>query len=107
MIEIKRCHNYKIMAQKVSNLFEKYNLYDKAVVGSFFPFPLYRCRELNPKIVTLLLVRDYLITKETLHLIPKEKNFLIGFLLKIIDDLVFWSYLTWLPSFFGSWCDWF
>jgi len=36
MIEIKSCHDYKLMAQQVSDLFQKYDLYDKAVVGSFF-----------------------------------------------------------------------
>jgi len=67
----------------------------------FFPMPLYRCREVNPRIVTLLLVRDFLISKETFSLVIQDQNFLFRFLLKILDDLILWSYLSWLPRFLG------
>ncbi|CAI4220626.1 unnamed protein product, partial [Auanema sp. JU1783] len=36
----------------ISELFERYSLFDKAIVCSFYPIVVYRIKRLNPRIVT-------------------------------------------------------
>lgn len=62
MIESKEWSKPLIMAEKLSFLFKKYNLYDRAVIGSFNPIFLYIMRSVDYNIVTLLLVERYLMS---------------------------------------------
>jgi len=47
----------KEMANRISALFEKYDLYGRAFVSSFHPIFLYQLRSINPKITTALSMR--------------------------------------------------
>jgi len=92
MIEVKQCSDHKKMAEIISSYFEEYDLYETAVVGSFFPMILYRVRQRNPKIVTLFLVRDGLFSIEM---------GMVTFVSRFVDHFLYWCSVTWLPSFLG------
>lgn len=40
------------LVDQIANLFQKYNLYDKAIVCSFFPWVVYRIKKGDQKILT-------------------------------------------------------
>jgi glycerophosphoryl diester phosphodiesterase len=61
MIEIKATKDIDLLVKILLELFKKFQLYDKSVVASFNPFVLYKIRNLDPSIVTLLLVKRKLI----------------------------------------------
>jgi len=92
MIEVKRCYDYEKVSEIISSYFEEFDLYERAVVGSFFPLALYRVRQRNPKIVTLCLVRDGLFSIEM---------GMVTFISRFVDYFLYWCYTTWLPSFLG------
>lgn len=93
MIEVKETWDYNLMADQIVKYFQEYDLYERAVVGSFHPVPLYLVRQRDPRIVTLLLVRD--------DLISKGHGKATG-LPAALDALAYWSYTSWLPSFLGA-----
>jgi glycerophosphoryl diester phosphodiesterase len=62
MIEGKEFSKPQLFAKKVGEIFEKYQLYERAVFGSFNPISLYYMRKYNPKIVTLLLVERFMVS---------------------------------------------
>jgi glycerophosphoryl diester phosphodiesterase len=60
MIEIKATKDIDLLVKILLELFKKFQLHDKSVVASFNPFVLYKIRNLDPKVVTLLLVKKKL-----------------------------------------------
>jgi len=92
MIEIKSCSDYHKMAVELAKLFDEFDLYEHAVVGSFHPFALYSVRKIKPDIVTLLLVQNSVFTSTWDPTLIVEQ---LG------EMLLNWSNSTWLPSFLG------
>lgn len=115
MIEVKELHKSLLAAQQLSVLFEKYDLYERAVVGSFHPRVLYEMRKTNPRVVTLLLVKKCMFShwiqraNDDDHDSPNVSDFgaILGaivrqsWLLPVLDAVHYWSCLTWLPWFMG------
>jgi glycerophosphoinositol glycerophosphodiesterase len=111
MIEVKSDSGISIIVNQLVEIFKKYTLYDKAVVGSFNPYVLYYIRKQDPKIVTLLLVKEQLLSPffdESAEFVPKFVTKLplpIRFLLKNISFGIDWMYFNLcksvLPSFLG------
>eukprot|EP01103_Thecamoeba_quadrilineata_P008975 TRINITY_DN18688_c0_g1_i1.p1 TRINITY_DN18688_c0_g1~~TRINITY_DN18688_c0_g1_i1.p1 ORF type:complete len:337 (-),score=52.54 TRINITY_DN18688_c0_g1_i1:66-1076(-) len=91
MIELKPSPDPQHLVNEVETLFNDYDLYENAVVGSFDPVSLYLIRKRNPRIVTLLLVCR--------GLLP----YLFGsfWIYRLLDSFVYLSCMTWLPFFLG------
>lgn len=111
MIEIKSWVNLNYIIDEVIEMYKKYDLYQRASVGSFNPMVLYKLRARNPKIVTLLLVKKHLVSawyatdinstpKFLADMNPTLKSILYQISLGL-DYVLFYSCKTWLPSFLG------
>jgi glycerophosphoryl diester phosphodiesterase len=59
-IEIKSDSKLDILTKKLITIFEERKLYNRAILGSFNPVILYKIRKMNPKIVTLLFIKEWL-----------------------------------------------
>jgi glycerophosphoinositol glycerophosphodiesterase len=111
MIEGKEFSKPQLFAKKVGEIFEKYQLYERAVFGSFNPISLYYMRKYNPKIVTLLLVERFMVSGWMGTEIQCQPRFIydLHFFIKLFitftafiwDWIIFISCLTWLPHFLG------
>lgn len=111
MIEIKAWSNYTVVVNEVLEAYNKYDLYNRASVGSFNPIPLYQIRSRNPKVVTLLLVKKHLISgwysgdiNSTPKFLSEMSTFWKESLYQIslgLDYVLYYSCKTWLPSFLG------
>jgi glycerophosphoryl diester phosphodiesterase len=81
-------------------------MYQSAVVASFSPFVLYNVRKLNPKIVTLLIVKRGILqiySKEHIRLstLPQWVKSLFVATVPIWDAIMFWSCTNWVLHFLG------
>lgn len=63
MIESKEWVKVDVVSKKLSQVFHKYDLYEKAAVGSFNPYQLYYLKKVDPKIATLLLIKRHMISE--------------------------------------------
>lgn len=114
MIELKEFNKPVEMAVAVVQLIARYNLYETSVIGSFNPVVLYHVRRIDPRVVTLLLVRKNLVASWTSrsgvedHDGPDLTDLgYIGTLASfgcqpLLDWLLYFSKITWLPWFLGA-----
>jgi glycerophosphoinositol glycerophosphodiesterase len=111
MIEIKSWSNLEPMVKQVIDSFQHHSLYKRAVIGSFNPFVLYQIRRRDPQIVTLLLVKRYLLSGwfgSDANSMPKivfeASDFVklfVSSISPVVDLFQYYSCKTWLPSFLG------
>jgi glycerophosphoryl diester phosphodiesterase len=115
-IEVKELGSLKskLVAQKVSQCFKKYKqLYTQAVVASFSPVALYQMRSVDPDVVTALIYTKGMIqgfikyTAMTNQDTTTQKSTNLRQQLKlqiasVLDKLLYWSTITWIPSFIGA-----
>lgn len=102
MIETKEVAGAKEMARQLVGLFQRYPfLYKNAYVASFIPQAVFYVRQLDPKIVTMLLVRKDMFASwanDPYHPAPLAVRMLVP----VIDVVYWWSMNSWLPSFLGT-----
>lgn len=102
IIEIKKGSNSEETAQYLKNLFSSYQLYDRALVCSYFPGVIYKVRKTDPKIITALVWwRDsmsYIITggKELFEIDSSIKVSFLSFF-----DRIWEVFLPWYYDFLG------
>uniref|UniRef100_A0A1I8B5Z6 GP-PDE domain-containing protein n=1 Tax=Meloidogyne hapla TaxID=6305 RepID=A0A1I8B5Z6_MELHA len=78
-------------------LFERYDLYNKAIVCSFFPTVVYRIKKENPNILT-----GGFITYEDIEFTqPRSSSKLIFLISMVLDVLWIWCVKLWIPEFLG------
>lgn len=115
MIELKEFNKPVEMAAAIVMHVARFNLYDKAVIGSFNPVVLYHVRRMDPRIVTLLLVQKDVLTMWTSlkgeayagpdysGLGPFGRLALSSkYFMKMMDWVLYNSALSWLPWFLGA-----
>jgi len=111
MIEIKATKDVDSLVKILIEMFKKYQLFDVAVVASFNPIILYKLRKFDPKIVSLLLVKDdlfYFLFHESTSLptmfenLPNSLKSFIKVNSKIIDFIYFNTLIYVVPSFVGA-----
>ncbi|TKR94096.1 hypothetical protein L596_008429 [Steinernema carpocapsae] len=91
-----------VLADRLAALFHELDLYDSAIVCSFFPSVIYRVKRTDQKILTGLTWRRWFISYKDLE--AKEPRF-SGFkhyLTLVADVLHVWGINTWEPSFLGA-----
>ena len=90
------------MVTIIVDLFAKYNLYEKAVVCSFYPWVIYKVKKASPTIVTGLTWRQGFFGYSDLEKKAPRYTFLKQFTAELID----WVYLSalhsYLPTFLGA-----
>ncbi|KAL7080311.1 hypothetical protein ACQ4LE_000938 [Meloidogyne hapla] len=83
-------------------LFERYDLYNKAIVCSFFPTVVYRIKKENPNILTGITWRRWFITYEDIEFTqPRSSSKLIFLISMVLDVLWIWCVKLWIPEFLG------
>eukprot|EP00762_Andalucia_godoyi_P006154 ANDGO_01664.mRNA.1 Putative glycerophosphoryl diester phosphodiesterase YhdW len=101
MIEIKEVKNPRRMAQEIVKLYQKYPfLYKRAYVASFFPQSIWHVRRIDPKIVSMLLIKRRFF-QDALAEVPEASTPLLRIAAPIVDALLEFSLWSWLPSFLG------
>ncbi|CAK5077518.1 unnamed protein product [Meloidogyne enterolobii] len=90
------------LVKLIALLFERYNLYNKAIVCSFFPTVVYRIKKENPNILTGITWRRWFITYEDIEFtVPRSSSKLIFFISMILDVIWIWCVKLWIPEFLG------
>jgi len=117
MIEVKEYgKRSKEIARKVVQVYEQYPfLFKQSVVASFNPIVLYMVRQMNPDIVTNLLVRKGMFAslnqytkasgakeEEKPTLKQQIQSWISNSKIQTIDYLLYRSMISWVPHFIGA-----
>jgi len=85
----------------LEHLFEKYDIYNSAIVCSFFPTVVYWVKRHQPRILTGLTWRRWFFSYSDLDATVPRFNGSRLLFAKLVDVAYLWSLLSWLPSFLG------
>ncbi|KAK0425810.1 hypothetical protein QR680_009399 [Steinernema hermaphroditum] len=91
-----------ILADRLAALFQELDLYDSAIVCSFFPSIIYRVKRTDPQILTGLTWRRGFIAYEDLQGRQARFSGLKHYVAVVADTIHAWGLHTWEPSFLGA-----
>lgn len=91
------------LATQIVSFFERYDLFDSAIVCSFFPMVIYRIKRRDRRILTGITWRRWLITYQDFDWTIRRHPSLHWHCLALLTDLLWmWSIKLWLPQFLGA-----
>ncbi|GMT06761.1 hypothetical protein PENTCL1PPCAC_28935 [Pristionchus entomophagus] len=86
----------------IIKFFEEYNLYNKAIVCSFYPWVIYKVKRASPGILTGLTWRQHFFAFSDLDAQVPRYFGLSHFAAQFVDCTYLFMLKTWLPTFLGA-----
>lgn len=93
----------KALVEQLEQLFVAHDLFDSAIVCSFFPSVIYRIKRQNKHILTGLTWRRWFVSYQDLEWKKRRHTSPVWHTLAMaVDVLWMWSVKLWLPQFLGA-----